>query len=107
MVTDELSPLGFIVVFDQLLFTVQTVPLLLHHQTSLQSPEPPDVLSTAPDHLLQEVTGELQLSQGGQVKVGEDQGDHTWRQHLHHLTIILKKVSCSHVSSPCLEGKVR
>ena len=65
---------------DELLFAVFTVsgflidllPALLHPQP----PESPGILPAASDHLLQEPAGGLQVQQGGQVQVGQEQGDH-------------------------------
>ena len=65
---------------DELLFAIRTVSGLfidlLPALLPLQPPESPGILATVTDHLLQERAGGLQVQQGGQVQVGQEQAEH-------------------------------
>ena len=62
---------------DELLFAIRTVSgFLIDLPVFPQPPESPGILPTAGDHLLQEPAGGLQVQQGAQVQVGQEQADH-------------------------------
>ena len=62
---------------DELLFAVRTVSgFFINLPVFLQPPESPGILPAAGDHLLQEPAGGLQVQQGAQVQVGQEQADH-------------------------------
>ena len=64
---------------QELLFAVLTAPGLSCHPLPLQPPEPPGVLEAGPDNLLKEPAGGLEVQQGGEVQIGQEQGDHRSR----------------------------
>ena len=60
-----------------MLFAVRTVSgFLIDLPISPHPPESPGILPAASDHLLQEPAGGLQVQQGAQVQVGQEQADH-------------------------------
>ena len=62
---------------DELLFAVRAVSgFFINLPIFPQPPESPGILPTAGDHLLQEPTGGLQVQQGAQVQVRQEQADH-------------------------------
>ena len=62
---------------DELLFAVRAVSgFFINLPIFPQPPESPGILPAAGDHLLQEPTGGLQVQQGAQVQVRQEQADH-------------------------------
>ena len=85
---------------DELLFAIRTVSGLfidlLPALLPLQPPESPGILATVTDHLLQEPAGGLQVQQGGQVQVGQEQGDHRRGNDAGQQTNLGDKISKQH-----------
>ena len=82
---------------DELLFAVFTISDffidLLPALLLPQPPESPGILSTAGDHLLQETAGGLQVQQGGQVQVGQEQAEHRRGNHAGQQTNLGERIN--------------